>query len=103
MVEGQRSRIDCPLYPFNGNVRDVSGNEYHGTLSGPEPTWDRFGNEDSTILFHGTDHRIDLPHKVLDGRLDVTIAFWLKTSKSGDQTIVSGANQLNDNEYIVFF
>ena len=90
-------------YPFNGNARDVSGNEYHGILSGPEPTWDRFGNEDGAILFRGTDHRIDLPHEVLNGRLDVTIAFWLKTSKSGAQTIVSGANQLNDNEYIVFF
>ena len=90
-------------YPFNGNARDVSGNEYHGTLLGPEPTWDRFGNEDGAILFHGTDHRIDLPHEVLNGRLDVTIAFWLKTSKSGAQTIISGANQFNDNEYIVFF
>lgn len=90
-------------YPFNGDARDVSGNEYHGTLSGPVPTWDRFGNEDGAILFSGTDHRIDLPHEVLNGRLDVTIAFWLKTSKSGAQTIVSGANQLNDNEYIVFF
>ena len=90
-------------YPFNGNARDVSGNEHHGTLSGPVPTRDRFGNEGGAILFHGTDHRIDLPHEVLDGRLDVTIAFWLKTSKTGAQTIVSGANQLNDNEYIVFF
>ncbi len=90
-------------YPFNGgNARDVSENEHHGTLSGPVPTRDRFGNEGGAILFHGTDHRIDLPHKVLDGRLDVTIAFWLKTSKTGAQTIVSGANQLNDNEHIVF-
>ena len=90
-------------YPFNGNARDVSGNEYHGILSGPAPTRDRFGNEDGAILFSGTDHRIDLPHEVLDGRLDVTIAFWLKTSESGAQTIVSSANQLNDNEHIVFF
>ena len=90
-------------YPFNGDARDVSGNEYHGILSGPVPTWDRFGNEDGAMRFHDTDHRIDLPHEVLNGRLDVTIAFWLKTSKSGAQTIVSGANQLNDNEYIVLF
>ena len=90
-------------YPFNDNARDASGNEYHGILSGPVPTWDRFGNEDGAILFSGTDHRIDLPHEVLNGRLDVTVAFWLKTSKSGAQTIVSGANQFNDNEYIVFF
>ena len=90
-------------YPFNGNARDASGNEYHGTLSGPVPTWDRFGNEDGAILFNGTNHRINLPRdNVLDGLLDVTIAFWLKTSKSGAQTIVSSANQLNDNEHIVF-
>ncbi len=90
-------------YPFNGHARDVSENEYHGILSGPVPTWDRFGNEDGAILFHDTNHRIDLPHQVLNGRLNVTIAFWLKTSESGAQTIISGANQLNDNEYIVFF
>ena len=90
-------------YPFNVNARDVSGNEYHGILSGPVPTWDRFGNEEGAMRFHDTNHRIDLPHEVLDGLLDVTIAFWLKTSKSGAQTIVSGANQLNDNEHVVFF
>ena len=90
-------------YPFNGNARDVSGNEYHGTLSGPLPTWDRFGNKDGAIFFHGTDHRIDLPHKVLDGLLDVTIAFWLKTSKTGTQSIISGANQNNENEYLIYF
>ena len=90
-------------YPFDGDARDVSGNEYHGTLSGPEPTWDRFGNQEGALLFHGTDHRIDLPHEVLNGRLDVAIAFWLKTSKSGAQTVISGANQRDDNEYIVFF
>ena len=89
-------------YPFNGNARDASGNEYHGILYGPVPTWDRFGNEDGSILFYGIDDRIDLPHEVLNGRLDVSIAFWLKTSKSEAQTIVSGANQFNDNEHVVF-
>lgn len=102
----QEEERDIPeliaYYPFNGDARDASGNEYHGTLSGPVPTRDRFGNEDGAILFHGTDHRIDLPHKVLNGRLDVSISFWLKTSKSGAQTIVSSANQLNDNEHVVF-
>ena len=90
-------------YPFNGNARDASGNRHHGTLSGPEPTRDRFGNQGGAVLFNGSHHRIDLPHQVLDGRLDVTIAFWLKTSKTGQQAIVSGANRTNDNEHIVFF
>ena len=90
-------------YPFDGDARDASGNEYHGTMRGPVPTRDRSGNDGGAVLFYETDHRIDLPHQVLDGLFDVTVSFWLKTSKSGAQTILSGANQSNDNEHIVFF
>ena len=54
------------------------------------------------MLFSGTQHLIGLPHEVLNGQEDVTIAFWLKTSKAGEQAIVSGANRDNDNEHIVF-
>ena len=89
-------------YPFDGDARDASGNGYHGTMLGPVPTRDRFGNQGGAVLFNGTHHRIDLPHQVLDGRLDVTIAFWLKTSKAEGQAIVSGANRTNDNEHIVY-
>ena len=90
-------------YPFNGDAQDASGNEYHGTLSGPVPTSDRFGNEASAILFNGTNHRINLPRAVLNGRTNVSVAFWLKTSKTGTQSIISGANQNNENEYLIYF
>ena len=90
-------------YRFDGDARDASGNEYHGTMLGPVPTRDRFGKEDGAVLFNAADHRIDLPHQVLDGLFDVTVSFWLKTSKSGAQAIVSGANRSNDNEHIVYF
>ena len=90
-------------YPFDGDARDASGNGYHGTMRGPVPTRDRSDNDGGAVLFYETDHRIDLPHQVLDGLFDVTVAFWLKTSKSGAQTILSGANRSNDNEHIVYF
>ncbi len=90
-------------YPFNGNAQDASGNGYHGTLSGPGPTTDRFGNKAGAILFNGTNHRINLPRAVLNGRTNVSVAFWLKTSKTGTQSIISGANQHNDNEYLIYF
>ncbi|MCY3762174.1 MAG: LpqB family beta-propeller domain-containing protein [Gemmatimonadetes bacterium] len=90
-------------YPFDGDARDASGNGYHGTMEGPVPTQDRFGKEDGAVLFHGSDHRIDLPHQALDGLFDVTVSFWLKTTKSGAQAILSGANLSNDNEHILFF
>ena len=90
-------------YPFNGDARDASGNEYHGTLSGPVSTRDRFGNEAGAILFNGTNHRINLPRAVLNGQTNVSVSFWLKTSKTGTQSIISGANQNNDNEYLIYF
>ena len=90
-------------YLFNGNARDASGNGYHGTLSGPVSTSDRFGNEASAILFNGTNHRINLPRAVLNGRTNVSVAFWLKTSKTSTQSIISGANRNNENEYLIFF
>ena len=89
-------------YPLDGDARDASGNGYHGTMRGPVPARDRFGREDGAVQFHGSDHRIDLPHQVLDGLFDVTVSFWLKTSKSGAQAVLSGANQSNDNEHIIF-
>ena len=90
-------------YPLNGDARDASGNGFHGTMSGPGTARDRFGNQGGAVLFNGSHHLIDLPHTVLDGKFDVTIAFWLKTLKAEGQAIVSGANRVNDNEHIVYF
>ena len=89
-------------YPFNGDASDASGNEYHGVLSGPEPGEDRFGNEAGALVFQGTEDRIDLPHEVLDGLRDVSVSLWLKTTNSGQQAVVSGANRSNDNEYLIY-
>ena len=88
-------------YPFNGDASDASGNEYHGVLSGPEPGEDRFGNEAGALVFQGTEDRIDLPHEVLDGLRDVSVSLWLKTTNSGQQAVVSGANRSN-NEYLIY-
>ena len=89
-------------YPFNGDASDASGNEYHGALSGPEPGEDRFGNEAGALVFQGTEDRIDLPHEALDGLRDVSVSLWLKTTNSGQQAVVSGANRSNDNEYLIY-
>ncbi len=43
-------------YPFNGNANDESGNNHHGTINGPTPTFDRFGNDDSAYFFDGEDN-----------------------------------------------
>ena len=89
-------------YPLDGDARDTSGNAWHGTPSGVESGEDRFGNEAGALVFRGTTDRIDLPHEVLDGLRDVSISFWLKTTRSGSQAVLSAANRSNDNELIVY-
>ena len=89
-------------YPLDGDARDASGNDHHGTSSGVEPGEDRFGNESGALVFQGEQDRIDLPHQVLDGLGDVSVSLWLKTTNRGEQAIVSGANGDNDNEYILY-
>ncbi len=90
-------------YPFDGNANDASGNRYDGLVFGPILTADRFDNPRSAYEFDGDFDLIGLPHEVLDGLSDVTTTFWLKTSKTGEQVIVSGANRIRDNEYTLFF
>jgi hypothetical protein len=42
-------------YPFNGNVNDESGNSLHLTVFGsPIKSADRFGKQNSALLFNGT-------------------------------------------------
>ena len=43
-----------------------------------------------SLSFDGIDDHVDLPHTLLDGAGDATIAFWVKSSKTGAQAILSG-------------
>lgn len=54
--------------------------------------------------FDGTVNQyIDIPSGALTNGGDVTATFWIKTSKTGGQAIVSGARSGEDNEYLIFF
>jgi hypothetical protein len=46
---------------------------------------------------------IDLPNTILNGENEVSVTWWLNTTQSGSQGVVSGANGSNDNEYLLFF
>ncbi|WP_372895415.1 LamG-like jellyroll fold domain-containing protein [Stieleria sp.] len=45
---------------------------------------------------------LELSSFTLDGATNVTTTFWLKTAKTGLQSIVSGSNVSNDNEYLIY-
>ena len=66
-------------YPFNGNTDDISGNQYHGENFGATYTNDRFGNENSAILFDGIDDYVNFPNiTTLKPNLPVSFAFWIR-------------------------
>ena len=48
-----------------------------------------------------TSDRVVLPASVLDGKADVTVSLWLRTSRTGQQCLVSAANAARDNEFEV--
>jgi hypothetical protein len=50
-----------------------------------------------------TGDRVTLPNGVVNGRTTLTATWWMKTSKTGEQAIVSGANSTQNNEYLLFF
>jgi hypothetical protein len=65
------------------------------------PSWDPGGEFEGALAFDGSDDRVDLDAQILDGANDVTVALWVKTTKTGVQALVSAANEGNDAEYEV--
>lgn len=57
-------------YPFNGDVRDESGNGNHGMANGAALTTDRFGNPNSAYSFDGVDFQGYPTAGYLDGFID---------------------------------
>lgn len=51
----------------------------------------------------GTADYIRIPHTVLDGETDVVASWWMRTSDTGSQAVISGANTGDNNEFLMFF
>jgi YD repeat-containing protein len=82
----------------------------YGLIDGPDGmtvglltglvTWDVPPN--GALALDGVNDYVTLPSEVLNGFSDVTAEFWLKTTKTGAQGILSGANSSNDNEFLIY-
>ena len=82
-------------YPFNGNVNDESGNNYHGALLGAATVTDIL-----TIHKNNTD-ALKLPGGVMNGLTDFTIAAILKIDESNPgHSWISCANPSQPNELL---
>ncbi len=77
-------------YPFNGNANDESENEFNLTPQGlPTFTSDRFGNQNRSYLFNGTNDYFSTNFGLTNS--DVTFSFWVNstsTSISGDRGVL---------------
>jgi hypothetical protein len=89
-------------YPFNSNALDESGNDNHGTINGATLTEDRDQNPHKAYYFDGNNDQINIPYSTMNGLSEVSISIWIKTNKNKG-TILSGANNSNDNEYIIHY
>jgi hypothetical protein len=88
-------------YPFDGNADDLSGNKRHGT---PHNVTSVTGKIGDAYSFNGQDSRIKLVADAIQGT-ELTVNFWLKTKDTSDTGygLISGANQSQNNEYLIFF
>lgn len=81
-------------------ARDSSGWRRDGLLVNG-PVWSS-GPIGGSLQFDGNDDRVDLQAEALDGTDDVTAAFWLRSTHTGAQSLLSGANATNSNEYFIY-
>ena len=57
----------------------------------------------SGLLFDGDDDVVSLPGSALDGLSNQTTTFWFKTAHTGSQAVLSAANGVTDNEWLIIF
>jgi hypothetical protein len=81
-------------YPLNGNANDVSGNELHGEVNGALPSFDRYGNINSSFLF--TDNQdITIPSTEEKNLYPLTISLWYRPN-----TYPTGGNTNIFSKYV---
>jgi len=89
------------------DVADSSGYAYHGTSYYGVNTTDSGKICRGGVFTDSGDNinndRIRIPNQVADGLQDYTVSVWIKTTLSGQQAILSGANSSQNNELLLFF
>jgi hypothetical protein len=92
MVGNAQADLDDGLvahYPFNGNAKDGSGNNNHGTVNGATLTIDRFENADGAYVFDGINDYIFVNGSdSLNLTEQITISAWINSNSDSAQGIV---------------
>ncbi|MEM8944055.1 MAG: LamG domain-containing protein [Planctomycetota bacterium] len=83
---------------------DSSGNGNDSTYeNGPNLGVDAIRGKGTEFNASGVDDYLDVPHTVLDGAGAVSVAFWMKTTNTGQTAVLSCANASSSNQFLLFF
>ncbi|MCW8849313.1 MAG: LamG domain-containing protein, partial [Melioribacteraceae bacterium] len=91
----QQSGNLISFYPFNQNVNDESGNNLNGNLSGASFTRDRFGNDNSALIFDGINDNVRISsNSLLNFTKSMSINYWMKIGElyEREQYVLSHGN-----------
>ncbi|HRH65147.1 MAG TPA: M12 family metallo-peptidase [Bacteroidia bacterium] len=94
-------------YPFNGNTRDNSGNNFNGTASGARLTKDRFGDSNNAYTFNGARDHVQIGSSPLLNNFStgLTVCAWvyLGANNSSQASIVSKWKfNVTDDQYLLW-
>lgn len=83
-------------WPFNGDAKDESGKNNHGTVTGATLAADRFGNPNKAYSFDGVNnHRIVVPNSTslnITGA-ELSIAYWVYSDNSSNDALFKGVSK----------
>jgi len=85
-------------FPFNGDVRDATGNGHDGVSHDAVPAMDRFGNTGQAYAFNGSTSYIDVGN--LGAINDATYSIWIRPSSLASSAMLFGSYGSNN---AVFF
>lgn len=91
-------------YPFNGDIKDHSGNENNATDHNTTFTEDRFGKNNSACKFNGYSSYLSILNKDALNPVNISIAAWVQVENfysgdNGGNYIVSKGNDGNYGHY----
>jgi hypothetical protein len=75
-------------YPFDGDVKDASGNALHGTNSGATLHTDRHGQNNRAYAFDGVDDAVVVPDNALLDLTEFSLALFINIEDNSEDGIV---------------
>ncbi len=95
-------RFDEVDWSVANSVLDSSGNNYHANAVSVMPT-EGFICNAADLSATGTSDYLSLDYNAINGLADFTLSAWVKTTRTGAQTILSAANSTQFNEAVFYY